>query len=350
LVATLVCLPRHSEAIVLCCEPTPAPTNFTAQFIAQGRIGNNRMVPGHAYGTREVSLTQDECGWNSVNEIGQYVWTSGVATPFVLTYSAEEGIARFSMGTTTVWHVVETSLNGRVDFLFRLSARRANTSIRLHNVTLNGAPLDIDLFLANSCSDLWAVVTTSVGASNFLLKGLATLCFPSGPGCPNNDQLRFQIFAGAADSGDEPAPEDADGDGLPDAWEIQYFGDIKNCSPSDDSDADGASNIEEYAAETDPTDARSLLTVYVTPAVTTNSPPSRSESPSQAVVVPALQWPSVSNRTYTVLRATTLSHGMAGFSPIAEAIPGAPPYNMLLDPTATGAGPYYYRVRVHRPP
>ncbi len=47
--------------------------------------------------------------------------------------------------------------------------------------------------------------------------------------------------------------EDADGDGLLDSWEIQYFGHL-NYDADDDPDADGIANIDEYNSNTDPVD------------------------------------------------------------------------------------------------
>ena len=51
-------------------------------------------------------------------------------------------------------------------------------------------------------------------------------------------------------------PGDSDGDGLPDAWEQQYFSDLSH-EPFEDADNDGYSNLEEYHAGSDPTDASS---------------------------------------------------------------------------------------------
>lgn len=48
------------------------------------------------------------------------------------------------------------------------------------------------------------------------------------------------------------AEEDTDGDGLPDWWEIQYFGDLSQDGEGD-FDGDGYTNLEEYDAGTDPT-------------------------------------------------------------------------------------------------
>ena len=48
-------------------------------------------------------------------------------------------------------------------------------------------------------------------------------------------------------------PVDADADGLPDAWEVHYFGSIAGQTAATDSDLDGATNGDELLAGTDPT-------------------------------------------------------------------------------------------------
>ena len=50
--------------------------------------------------------------------------------------------------------------------------------------------------------------------------------------------------------------EDSDDDGLPDEWEIQYFGHL-NYSGADDPDGDGYNNLTEYLQGSDPTDPQS---------------------------------------------------------------------------------------------
>jgi hypothetical protein len=49
-------------------------------------------------------------------------------------------------------------------------------------------------------------------------------------------------------------PSDADGDGLPDSWEVRYFGSTSapGGGPNDDPDGDGLTNLEEFLAGTDP--------------------------------------------------------------------------------------------------
>src|SRR5262249_23571847 len=52
---------------------------------------------------------------------------------------------------------------------------------------------------------------------------------------------------------------DSDGDGLLNGWGQQYFGDPPTASPTPDPDSDGMNNLQEQAADTNPTNAASVL-------------------------------------------------------------------------------------------
>ncbi len=52
--------------------------------------------------------------------------------------------------------------------------------------------------------------------------------------------------------------EDEDGDGIPDAWERQYFSSHTRYNATSDPDNDGSTNLQEYLNGTDPTDASSV--------------------------------------------------------------------------------------------
>jgi hypothetical protein len=57
---------------------------------------------------------------------------------------------------------------------------------------------------------------------------------------------------------------DSDADGLPDAWEVQYFGNTTNQNGGNDPDGDGVSNLQEYLLGTNPTQNDLGLKVLIT--------------------------------------------------------------------------------------
>jgi len=60
------------------------------------------------------------------------------------------------------------------------------------------------------------------------------------------------VQSASASATTHPASSDSDADSLADSWEIQYFGNLTQ-DGSGDFDADGATNLAEYQAGTDPT-------------------------------------------------------------------------------------------------
>ncbi len=87
---------------------------------------------------------------------------------------------------------------------------------------------------------------------------------------------------------------DADHDGLPDAWEIQYLGGT-NATPNADADGDGQSNLQEYLAGTNPTNADSALRITYA---------ARDEATPASMT---LRWDSVPTRSYTIQSRASLS-------------------------------------------
>ena len=123
---------------------------------------------------------------------------------------------------------------------------------------------------------------------------------------------------------------DSDSDGLPDDWEQQHFGNPTSADGSQDSDADGFSNLQEYMANTDPTSSNALLEVEGDSNVT---------SDRNGFVI---NWQSAPWRVYTLESSSNL---MEGFSVRARRITATPPLNSYTD-TVSEITHRFYRIGV----
>jgi subtilisin family serine protease len=125
---------------------------------------------------------------------------------------------------------------------------------------------------------------------------------------------------------------DTDSNGLPDWWELEYFGHLTGTDPNADPDHDGMSNLAEWVAGTNPTNAASCLQLTVLSATNSN-----------AVV---LGWPSVAGKTYWLERSTNL---LTGFNSIVSTnIAATAPTNTQTDTAVLPGNARFYRVGVEQ--
>jgi len=123
--------------------------------------------------------------------------------------------------------------------------------------------------------------------------------------------------------------EDLDGDGQPDDWERASFNSVLH-NGERDFDGDGMRDKHEYIAGTDPTNALSVLSLWLE---------CRGTQSDQI----AIYWPSVLNRTYNLYGATNLHGDM--FEPVSTGLPAVPPMNVYTT-TIDQSQFYFYRVGV----
>ena len=130
---------------------------------------------------------------------------------------------------------------------------------------------------------------------------------------------------------------DSDGDGIADAFEYQYFGNLTTANASSDADHDGISDKDEYLDGTSPiisTD-RLRITAFATNSAGTSSP---------------ITWTSTTARLYVIETKPDLLQATWDLDP-TFGIPFAPDAGTTTMRTATAstATKRFYRVRSIRP-
>ncbi|MBN2301900.1 MAG: hypothetical protein JXN60_05230, partial [Lentisphaerae bacterium] len=147
--------------------------------------------------------------------------------------------------------------------------------------------------------------------------------------------LGFRCASTSGGGGNAGTEGDTNANGIPDWWEMWYFGSGtgggETFSATDDTDHDGHNNLQEYIAGTDPTKESS---VFVIRGVTS--------TPNKTNFI--IKWASVAGKLYTVERSTNLT---TGFIPIATDIPATASENTYID-SVGNEGLYYYKVKVQQ--
>jgi subtilisin family serine protease len=125
---------------------------------------------------------------------------------------------------------------------------------------------------------------------------------------------------------------DTDGNGLPDWWEQLYFGHLTGTDPNADPDGDGFNNLQEYIADTNPTNSNSCLRILST-QVTSNGVSLTWSGGAQASQRP--QW------------ASSIG-GINAWTSLVTNQPPTPLTNTYVDVLRTN-GTGFYRIEAERP-
>lgn len=126
---------------------------------------------------------------------------------------------------------------------------------------------------------------------------------------------------------------DADADGIPDAWERLYFGHPFVCDPNADPDHDGMTNWQEHQADTNPTNALSLLR-FTSVVPQTNGV--------------RITWQGGINSWQILERSASVGPGGAVWTTIFSTNRPTPLENSLLDTEATTNSMKLYRLKAGR--
>jgi hypothetical protein len=127
-------------------------------------------------------------------------------------------------------------------------------------------------------------------------------------------------------------PADLDADGIADAWEMQFFNKLSIADSTTDADGDGAGDLQEYLAGTDPGDAASRLRIV-------------SHSHDTGKTTATLDFTTAPNRLYSIQRGDLQGAWTdAGFGSIAP--DGAITQRSFVHPAATKL---FFRVQAWKP-
>jgi hypothetical protein len=131
---------------------------------------------------------------------------------------------------------------------------------------------------------------------------------------------------------------DLDGDGIPDAWEVLWFGNVSTADATSDFDGDGVPDIEEHLADTNPLDADDHL--RITEYSVTFSGGNDTDT---------LTWLSQPTRCYLVQYRTNLSIGTPWLDATGLFLPDPGPTTTLMIPFGLPSTERYFRVQAAKP-
>lgn len=179
--------------------------------------------------------------------------------------------------------------------------------------------------------DTKAVITQAVTGGTYYLK-----VSPAGAGnpmdTPPSGYTSYGSIGPYSISGSAPLP-DRDGDGIPDNWELQYYGGETNANPNAKASNGINSVMDAYIAGLNPTSPTSFFKVSASglPAVS-----------SGGFVV---RWDAVTGRVYSVQRATNL---LSSFQPVQTNIFW--PQASYTDTVNAAESRRFYKVNVQLAP
>lgn len=194
---------------------------------------------------------------------------------------------------------------------------------RVFNVFIQGSKVatNLDLLVAAGGKNLPLTLTFTNAVTNSQLQVLFTAVADN----PRLSGISVRKLADVT----------SDADGIPDWWRLGYFGHATgqagdHSRATDDADADGATNLHEYLAGTDPLVSASVFRITNVAAVGND---------------PQVSCTTALNRAYQLQRCDSLD-AAADWSDVGPLVNGTGGVVVLSDPGGVGNGTRYYRVQV----
>jgi hypothetical protein len=224
------------------------------------------------------------------------------------------------IGWTTNGIDVEITLAGPTSYFSRITPIGGTTRTNTGNFNAQ-ADSAVKVFRA------WNFNAGSGSDYDFFFNRLQLMTAAGGSGATTSDTVTITRQSGTTDT---------DGDGMPDAWEQTHFGGVTNGSAGADGDGDGVNNLDEFIADTVPTDGASASSNIVMDVSGVN------------VMQLTVEAPTTNSRIYDVWYRTNLLQG-AGWLPMGLNITGAQ-NGASINLTVTNVpGERHYRTGVRLP-
>ena len=170
---------------------------------------------------------------------------------------------------------IDTTTAGQVNLVVSLAPPPPSSTFRITSIVQQGNDIVIAwLTTGTGTSNIVQVSTGDANGSyttNFVdlsppmfITG-STTNYTDSNGATNSPSRFYRIRS----TGTQTIGGDSDHDGLPDSWEIQYFGNLDQTGIGD-FDGDGFNNLQEYLAGTDPTNPASFIHITAIARENTN--------------------------------------------------------------------------------
>ncbi|HOB33628.1 MAG TPA: hypothetical protein PKH32_12180, partial [Verrucomicrobiota bacterium] len=131
---------------------------------------------------------------------------------------------------------------------------------------------------------------------------------------------------------------DSDGDGIADAWELSHTNSLAVFTATSDTDGDGATDLNEHGADTNPLDPNDLLRV---------TEYSVAFGPGEGT--DTITWLSKPTRFYVVQSRSNLNAGAAWLDATSLLAPDAGPQTTAVIPFGPASSERYLRVQALKP-